>query len=77
MKKNIFYHAGCSVCKSAENEILQLIDKDSVEIVNLGDQPEKILPAKEAGLKSVPALVTSSGTILHINYGASIEDLIS
>ncbi len=75
MKTNIFYHAGCTVCKSAENEILHLTKGDNLEIVHLGDQPERIQNAEKEGVKSVPAIVTSSGTVLHINYGASLEDL--
>jgi hypothetical protein len=31
--------------------------------------------AEKAGVKSVPALVTPNGNVLHINFGASIEDL--
>ena len=46
MKKSFFYHAGCSVCVSAD-------------------------------IKFVPALVTPNGNVLHINFGASIEDLIN
>ena len=75
MKKSVFYHAGCPVCLSAEHEILELIDPSSVEVVHLGDEKSKILQAENAGVKSVPALVTPTGNVLHINYGASMADL--
>ncbi|MBM7420151.1 hypothetical protein M2254_001674 [Chryseobacterium sp. BIGb0186] len=31
--------------------------------------------AEKAGVKSVPALVLPNGNVLHINFGASIENL--
>ena len=58
MTKSIFYHAGCPVCVSAEQDILSLIGEESVEVVHLGEEPSKIDEAEQAGLKSVPALVT-------------------
>lgn len=75
MKKSIFYHAGCPVCTTAEQEILGLMDSSSVEVVHLGKEKSKILAAEKAGVKSVPALVTPTGNVLHINYGASIADV--
>ncbi|OJZ12808.1 thioredoxin family protein [Sphingobacterium sp. 40-24] len=72
MKKAIFYHAGCPVCVSAEQDILNLIPKNEVNVIHLGKDKEKV---KNAGVKSVPALVLSNGNVLHINFGASIEDL--
>ena len=75
MKKSVFYHAGCPVCISAEHEILELIDPSSVEVVHLGEEKSKIQEAENAGVKSVPALVTPTGNVLHINYGASMADL--
>ena len=73
MSKSIFYHAGCPVCVTAEHDILNLV-KD-VEVVNIGEDRSRIAEAQKAGLKSVPALVLSNGNVLHINFGASIEDL--
>jgi glutaredoxin 3 len=35
----------------------------------------KIAAAESAGVKSVPALVTPTGNVLHINFGASIADV--
>ncbi|MEN7551782.1 thioredoxin family protein [Rapidithrix thailandica] len=75
MSKSIFYHAGCPVCVSAEHDILNLINPDAVEIVHLGEDRSKIEQAERAGVKSVPALVTSNGNVLHINFGASLEDV--
>ena len=36
MAKSIFYHAGCPVCLSAEQEIIALIGEDKVEVVHFG-----------------------------------------
>lgn len=75
MKKSIFYHAGCPVCVSAEQDIVTLIGEDNVEIVHLGAEKGRIDEAEKSGIKSVPALVTPNGNVLHINFGASIEDV--
>ncbi|PKL77981.1 MAG: thioredoxin family protein [Ignavibacteriae bacterium HGW-Ignavibacteriae-4] len=75
MNKPIFYHAGCSVCVSAEHDIVNLIGADNVEVVHLGEQKSRIAAAEQVGVKSVPALVTPNGNVLHLNYGASIEDV--
>ena len=75
MEKSIFYHAGCPVCVSAEQELLSLIDKSKVEVVHLGQERSRISEAEQAGIKSVPALITPTGNVLHVNYGASLEAL--
>ena len=75
MEKSVFYHAGCPVCVSAEHEILNLIDDHRIEVVHLGETKDRIDEAAEAGVKSVPALLTPSGNVLHINYGASLEEV--
>lgn len=75
MAKAIFYHAGCPVCVSAEKDILNLIPETQFEVIHLGTEKSKIKDAENAGVKSVPALVMSNGNVLHINFGASIEDL--
>lgn len=75
MIKSIFYHAGCSVCLSAEHDIVNLIGSENVELVHLGEQSSRIPAAEQAGVKSVPALVTPNGNVLHINFGASMEDV--
>lgn len=75
MKKSKFYHAGCSVCVSAEQDIVNLVGADNVEVVHIGENKSRIAEAEKAGVKSVPALVTPNGNTLHINFGASIEDV--
>lgn len=75
MKKSIFYHAGCPVCISAEHDIIQLVGADSVDIVNIGEDRSRIEEAEKIGIKSVPAMVTPSGNVLHINFGASMADV--
>ncbi|MEZ4925460.1 MAG: thioredoxin family protein [Saprospiraceae bacterium] len=75
MSKSVFYHAGCPVCVSAEHDIVNLVGNENVEVVHLGENKSKIEEAENAGVKSVPALVTPSGNVLHINFGASMEDV--
>lgn len=74
MNKSVFYHAGCPVCVSAEKEITTLISSE-VEIVHLGEDRSRISEAETAGVKSVPALLTPNGNVLHINFGASMSDV--
>ncbi len=75
MEKSIFYHAGCPVCLSAEQDIVNLIGSQNVEVVNIGENRSRIAEAEAKGVKSVPALFTSNGNVLHINYGASMADV--
>lgn len=75
MAKAVFYHAGCPVCVSAEKDILNLIPENQVEVIHLSTDKSKVKDAENAGVKSVPALVLPNGNVLHINFGASIEDL--
>ncbi len=75
MQKSIFYHAGCPVCISAEQDIITLIGASNVDIVNIGEYRTRIAEAEKAGVKSVPALVTPNGNVLHINFGASMADV--
>jgi glutaredoxin len=74
--KAVFYHAGCPVCVEAEQNIAQAMDpaKYDVEIVHLGQNKARLKDAKNAGVKSVPALVLD-GAPFHINFGAAIEAL--
>lgn len=76
MSKSIFYHAGCPVCISAEHDIVELIGNDDITIVNIGEDRNRIPEAQAAGIQSVPALVTPTGNVLHINFGASMADVI-
>lgn len=75
MSKSIFYHAGCPVCVSAEQDIVNLIGTENVEIVHFGEDSNRIEEAEKAGVKSVPALLTPNGNVLHINFGASMADV--
>lgn len=75
MKKSIFYHAGCPVCVGAEQDIINLIGADNVEVVHFGEDSGRIEEAERAGVKSVPALLTPTGNVLHINFGASMADV--
>ncbi len=75
MSKSVFYHAGCPVCVSAESEIIDLIGKNNLEIVHLGEEQSRIPQAEREGVKSVPALLTPTGNVLHINFGASMADV--
>ncbi len=75
MNKPKFYHAGCPVCVTAEKELIAVIGADKIEVIHLGEDKGKIAEAEHYGVKSVPALVTTSGNVLHINFGAGIDDL--
>ncbi|MDP2068096.1 MAG: thioredoxin family protein [Lutibacter sp.] len=75
MAKSIFYHAGCPVCISAEHDIVNLIGATNVEIVHIGEDRNRIAEAEKAGVKSVPALLTPNGNVLHLNFGASMVDV--
>lgn len=75
MNKSIFYHAGCPVCISAEHDIVGLVGNENVEIVNIGENRSRINEAEKAGVKSVPALLTPNGNVLHLNFGASMADV--
>ncbi|MEZ5435185.1 MAG: thioredoxin family protein [Pseudomonadales bacterium] len=77
MAKNaIFYHAGCSVCVEAEQNVAQALDRSryNLEVVHLGQQKDRIKEAEAAGVKSVPALVLD-GLPFHINFGAGLDAL--
>lgn len=77
MNKSVFYHAGCPVCIGAEQDLLNLLDpqKIEVEIVHLGENKARIGEAEAAGISSVPALKLTNGHVLHLNFGASLEDV--
>ena len=76
MQQAVYYHAGCPVCVNAEETLLGVIDssKAEVEVVHLGEQKDRIAEAENLGIKSVPAIVLG-GNVLHLNYGASLEDV--
>lgn len=76
MQKATFYHAGCSVCQSAEHQFAAALDpsKFTVEVVNFADAPQRIAEAEKAGVVSVPAFVID-GAAFHINFGASMAEV--
>jgi len=75
-KKVIFYHAGCPVCKTAEDAVLELIDKSryDLEVVHLAQDKDRIREAESYGVKSVPAMVLDN-KVFHINFGASLDEV--
>ncbi|RIK83464.1 MAG: thioredoxin family protein [Hyphomicrobiales bacterium] len=75
-QKATFYHAGCPVCVDAEQRLAHALDPTAwaVEIVHLGEQPQRIGEAEAAGVASVPALVLA-GSAYHINFGAALAEL--
>ncbi len=74
--KPIFYHAGCPVCISAEQNIAHALDPNryDLEIIHLGERKEKITEARAQGVQSVPALILDQQPF-HINFGAALADL--
>lgn len=74
--KATFYHAGCPVCISAEQNIAQALDPSRYElsIIHLGELKDKIAEAKAQGVQSVPALILDNQPF-HINFGATLSDL--
>jgi glutaredoxin len=71
-----FFHAGCPVCVSAEQTLASALDPSryALERVHLGEDHGRIAEARSLGVASVPALVLD-GQVLHINHGASLDDL--
>ncbi|KYF60551.1 thioredoxin family protein [Sorangium cellulosum] len=76
MSKAVFFHAGCPVCVSAEQNLANAIDpkRYQIESVHLGKDKSRLAEARAAGVKSVPALVLD-GSAYHINFGAALSDL--
>ena len=59
-----------------KKEVIGLLGAEKVEVIHLGKDKSKIPQAEKIGVKSVPALITPSGNVLHINYGSSIADVL-
>jgi glutaredoxin 3 len=76
MKTVTFYHAGCTVCVSAEQQVADALDRTAfvVEKVHLGEQRDRVSEAERLGVQSVPALVLD-GQVFHINHGADLAAL--
>ncbi|MCB0712837.1 MAG: thioredoxin family protein [Ignavibacteriae bacterium] len=71
-----FYHAGCPVCVSAEQNVAESLDPNrfDLEIIHIGEDRSRVGEAESLGISSVPALVIGND-VYHINFGASIADL--
>ncbi len=74
--KATFYHAGCPVCIDAEKNLAFALDPQrfDLEVVHLGEHKGRLPEAKNAGVKSVPALRIGDD-IYHINFGADLSAL--
>ena len=74
--KAVFYHAGCPVCVSAEDQLARALDpaRYDLEIVHLGKDKERLKEAERRGVQSVPALVIDEQPF-HINFGAPLTAL--
>lgn len=61
-EKAVFYHAGCTVCVDAEQRFAGALNPAAyeVEVVHLGETPQRLDEAEAAGVKSVPAIVRLS-----------------
>jgi hypothetical protein len=74
--KAVFYHAGCPVCISAEEQFARALDpaRYEVEVVHLGEKRARLPEAERLGVNSVPALVIDNQPF-HINFGAALSAL--
>jgi len=75
-EKAVFYHAGCTVCVEAEQRFVGALNPAAydVEVVHLGETPQRLAEAEAAGVQSVPAIVMG-GAVYHINHGADLSAL--
>ncbi|WP_046652335.1 thioredoxin [Brevundimonas diminuta] len=75
-EKAVFYHAGCTVCVDAEQRFAGALNLAAfeVEVVHLGETPQRLDEAEAAGVKSVPAIVLGDA-VYHINHGADLSAL--
>lgn len=75
-EKAVFYHAGCTVCVDAEQRFVGALNPAAydVEVVHLGETPQRLPEAEAAGVQSVPAIVMG-GAVYHINHGADLSAL--
>ncbi len=75
-EKAVFYHAGCTVCVDAEQRFASALNPAAfeVEVVHLGETPQRLDEAEAAGVKSVPAIVLGDA-VYHINHGADLSAL--
>ncbi|WP_338577861.1 thioredoxin [Brevundimonas olei] len=75
-EKAVFYHAGCTVCVDTEQRFVGAMNPAAydVEVVHLGETPQRLAEAEAAGVQSVPAIVMG-GAVYHINHGADLSAL--
>ena len=75
-EKAVFYHAGCTVCVDAEQRFVGALNPAAyeVEVVHLGEAPQRLAEAEAAGVQSVPAIVMGRA-VYHINHGADLSAL--
>ncbi|MEZ6163657.1 MAG: hypothetical protein R3B67_04395 [Phycisphaerales bacterium] len=73
MKKATFYHAGCPVCLSAEESITTIID--AVITTSSSHLGECAASRKRSRAMVVFVPLVVDGRALHINFGASMEDV--
>ncbi len=75
-EKAVSYHAGCTVCVDAEQRFAGALNPAAfeVEVVHLGETPQRLDEAEAAGVKSVPAIVLGDA-VYHINHGADLSAL--
>lgn len=75
-RKATWYHAGCSVCVTAENALIAALDPRQLEIekVDVGRTRARIEEARHRGVKTLPALVVGDD-VFHVNFGANLADL--
>ena len=75
-EKATFDHAGCPVCLEAQNAVESIVDRSrfDLEVIHLGEAPDRLAGAEAEGLKSVPALATG-GQMIHPNHGADVSAL--
>jgi len=75
-EKAVFYHAGCTVCVDVEQRFVGALNPAAydVEVVHLGETPQRLAEAEAAGVQSVPAIVMG-GAVYHINHGADLSAL--
>ncbi|NQY79565.1 MAG: thioredoxin family protein [Candidatus Caenarcaniphilales bacterium] len=67
--------AGCTVCNAAVKEITKILDENKLEVITLTPGDARVESYEAKGLKSVPALVSPEGEVMHINFGADISAL--
>lgn len=69
------YHIGCAQCVITEKELASLMDSDHLDVINLSEERSRVEEAIMHGVKSVPALITPNGLVLHLNVGMQTDDL--